>query len=536
MFSILSCLGVTHDARFVAASIAVCVVGAFCTVVMLSRALECAGSRQRFWTAAAGAVAGTSIWATHFMAMLAYDGGYPVAYDVANTTLSVVVAVLGAWGAFFLAVRSTTAFQVAASGAAFGSGIAAMHFVGMSALDSPAHFAYSAPFVFVAVGLCLMLAAASLLAVRRLVGWLRLTAGAVLIALSVCVLHFTSMAGLDLIPDPAIVSQRLLLMDRAALAIVVAAVSSAVVLAGCAAALMDRLLTDVRGLANASLEALFILSRGRILEVNEQAIALTGLVRSDLLGRDINEIVVRTANKLQEVVMLPGENGVLAPLTGRHVEVEVFSREIEYRGRPCSVIVLRDVTERRRAERAIEHMARHDPLTDLLNRREFDRHLGDLISREGESLALLCLDLDNFKLVNDIGGHAAGDDVLRKVAEILKAAANNSAAFRLGGDEFALIQSGRLQSGAERQLAEKVLRDIEALSASLGLSYFGASAGIAVCRSGKISAEALHSRADAALYAAKEAGRGQLRFFDLTSHQYDDLTDLAMRVQQPLHG
>lgn len=535
MFSILSCLGSTHDARFVAAAIVVCIVGALCTVVMLSRALECTGARQRLWTAAAGAVAGTSIWATHFMAMLAFDGGYPVAYDVANTTLSIVVAVLCAWGAFSLAVRSTKTFQTAASGAAFGSGIAAMHFVGMSALDSPAHFAYSTHVIFIAVALCLTLGAASLLAVRWLLGWARVTLGGALITLSVCTLHFTSMAGLNLIPDPAIVSQRLLLMDRAALAAVVAAVSGAIVLVGCAAALMDRLLTDVRGLANASLEALLILSRGRILEVNDQAIALTGLHRSDLLRRDINHVVVRTAKKLQDVGTLQGESGVLLPLSGRHVEVEIFSRQIEFRGRPCTALVLRDITERRRAERAIEHMARHDPLTDLLNRREFDRHLSELISREGESLALLCLDLDNFKLVNDIGGHAAGDEILRKVAEILKAAANNSPVFRLGGDEFALIQSGRLQPGAARQYAEKVLEDIEALSASLSVSYFGASIGIVVCKSGKISAEALHSRADAALYAAKEAGRGQLRFFDLTPHPFDESPRHANRAQ-PLHG
>ena len=519
MFSILSCLGATHDARFVAASVAICVVGALCTVVMLSHAEECGRDRRRFWIVAASAVAGTGVWATHFMAMLAYDGGYPVAYDGTITVLSILVSVLSACGSFFMAFRWTNAWAVAASGVAFGLGVALMHFVGMSALDSPGHLSYSASLIALAVAVSAALGGLSLLAMRRTVGWMRIVTGTALTSLTVCTLHFTSMAGLTLVPDPTIVSQRLLLIDRAALAAVVASVSGAIVLFGCLAAIMDRLLTDVRGLADASLEALFITHQDRVLEVNESAAALTGLDRGDILGRHIREIVVRSAEHLKEAGRALGVIGVLSPLTGRQTEVEIFVREIEYRGRPCCVVVLRDLTERRRAERVIDHMARHDPLTDLLNRREFDRHLKALTLGGDRSVSLLCLDLDNFKLVNDMGGHAAGDEILRNVAAILQAATVESdLVFRLGGDEFAIIQIGQIQPQSARDLAEKILNDIASMSASFGLNYFGASVGIALLPGGIMEAETLHSRADAALYSAKDAGRGQIRFFETHIH------------------
>lgn len=514
MFSILSCLNATHDGRFVAASIGVCMIGAFCTMIMLSRAQECVPPRRELWVAAASLIAGTAVWATHFMAMLAYEGGYPVAYDVAVTSLSVIVSVLAAWGSFSVVLRWTSALAAVFSGVEFGIGISLMHLVGMSALDTPGYLTYSPPMIILAVMLAAVFGALSMLAMRQFSGRIRIISGTLLISLTVCVLHFTSMAGLILIPDTAVVSNRLLLIDRATLAAVVASVSTVIVLLGCAAAIIDRLLTDVQGLADASLEALFILHQGRVLQVNERATALTGLGRSDMLGRHIDQIVARPAGHLQQAEVSLSEIGRLSPLTGRKTEVEIFLREIEYRGRLCCVTVLRDMTERRRAERVIDHMARHDPLTDLLNRREFDRHLGALVSTE-ESLALLCLDLDNFKLVNDIGGHAAGDDILRRVANILQTSSTEgSLVFRLGGDEFAIIQIGHAQPSSVRQLAKKVLKDIEALSASLGLSYFGASVGVALLPHTGTDAEAIHCRADAALYAAKDAGRGQVRFFD----------------------
>jgi diguanylate cyclase (GGDEF)-like protein len=521
MFSILSCLGANHDPWFVLASVSLCIIGAFCTIIMLARAQECVRKRRGLWTALAGLVAGTSVWATHFMAMLAYDGGFSIAYDVPLTAMSIVVSVFGAWLSFSAALRARKLLAVATGGCAFGLGVALMHFIGMSALHTPGRLEYSEGAIVLAGSFCMVFGALSLVAVRRLGGSTRIVAGTILVSLTVCTLHFTAMVGLTVVPDPAIFPHSLFLIDRAALAAVVAAVSCAIVLSGCAAAVVDRVLTDVQGLANASLEGLLIVHEDRIVEVNESALALTKLVRRDLVGRKIDEIFSLASGGLQPLrSALGGSIGVLTTFAGEQTEVELFAKDIEYRGRHCAVLVARDMTERRKSERLIERMARHDPLTDLLNRREFDTHLGELITRYGSQLALLCLDLDNFKSVNDAGGHAAGDALLRDVSKLfLLVTGDQGLVFRLGGDEFAVVQFGKPQPQTAQQLAERILAGIESVNRSLDLSDFGVSIGIAVA-SGKATADALHSQADAALYAAKNAGKCTVRLYGDTHKPY----------------
>ncbi len=128
---------------------------------------------------------------------------------------------------------------------------------------------------------------------------------------------------------------------------------------------------------------------------------------------------------------------------------------IVYRGHNCEVLAVRDLTERRQAEEMIEHLAHHDVLTDLPNRSLFDtriRQALQMAERKNSEVALFYLDLDRFKAVNDIFGHAEGDRILRKVASILRRVADESdTVARLGGDEFAIIQPAgqQLNGGAE---------------------------------------------------------------------------------------
>ena len=108
------------------------------------------------------------------------------------------------------------------------------------------------------------------------------------------------------------------------------------------------------------------------------------------------------------------------------------------------VAIYEDITERHRAEQSIAHMARHDALTDLPNRVLFRERMAEGLSRVeglGETLAVLCLDLDNFKGVNDTLGHPIGDKLLRTIAErISGAVGEDDTVARLGGDEFAILQ------------------------------------------------------------------------------------------------
>ncbi|HTI78846.1 MAG TPA: EAL domain-containing protein [Acetobacteraceae bacterium] len=177
-----------------------------------------------------------------------------------------------------------------------------------------------------------------------------------------------------------------------------------------------------------------------------------------------------------------------------------------------------DITERRRSEQQLAHMARHDPLTGLSNRAAFREYTDRETARRtpGNSVAVLCLDLDHFKHVNDTFGHATGDALLCAVAARIKGAIRGSdMAVRLGGDEFAIVQVGVDQPS---QAADLAARLIELLSHPFDLGahqiVVGISVGIAYSLAYGADTEALLTRADMALYRAKADGRGTYRFFE----------------------
>ena len=182
------------------------------------------------------------------------------------------------------------------------------------------------------------------------------------------------------------------------------------------------------------------------------------------------------------------------------------------------VAIVRDISARAAAEARIAFLARHDPLTGLANRLLFQERAEDALRRvgRGETMAVLCLDLDRFKSVNDTLGHAAGDALLRAVAERLGACAREvDAVARLGGDEFALLQVGISRPDDAAVLAVRVL---EVLSGPVEIAgqtvRLGASLGIAIGPRDGTAYETLMQKADVALYRAKAEGRGAWRFYD----------------------
>lgn len=176
-----------------------------------------------------------------------------------------------------------------------------------------------------------------------------------------------------------------------------------------------------------------------------------------------------------------------------------------------------DITERRRAEAQIAHMARHDGLTNLPNRISFRESLQEALSRdEGKGLAVLCLDLDRFKNVNDTLGHPIGDVLLQKVAIRLRQCVGETGVIaRLGGDEFAILQSGADRPTDTTGLAQSI---IEALSVPYEIEdhhiIIGTSVGVAIAPTDGNDPDQLIKNADLALYRGKADGRGMYRFFE----------------------
>jgi diguanylate cyclase (GGDEF)-like protein/PAS domain S-box-containing protein len=175
--------------------------------------------------------------------------------------------------------------------------------------------------------------------------------------------------------------------------------------------------------------------------------------------------------------------------------------------------LVNDITERKRAESVAQELASRDTLTGLLNRRGFDAALAKLHtpSRGDVHFALLQIDLDRFKSVNDTHGHEAGDQVLREVARIFERCVRRSdVVARMGGDEFAVLLPGIESAAKAEELAKNIIAGVsQPIDVGGGrVAQIGASIGIAFADEPQEAAAALLRRADSAMYAAKQAGRG----------------------------
>jgi len=202
---------------------------------------------------------------------------------------------------------------------------------------------------------------------------------------------------------------------------------------------------------------------------------------------------------------------------GSTLIVEVRMSALELHGKQTFSAFLHDISDRKQAEARREYESRHDMLTNLLNRRALLETLPiaqGRVARTGKSMALLFIDLDGFKAVNDEFGHDAGDSVLRAVAgRLLDVVRKTDSVFRLAGDEFTvLLESMSDTFDYARQVANKIIAEVSRpLTVEGALAGVGASIGIAVFSpAGKASPEDLLKEADRQMYAAKRAGKGQV--------------------------
>lgn len=282
-----------------------------------------------------------------------------------------------------------------------------------------------------------------------------------------------------------------------------------------------------RKVVELSPDAILVQQDGVFVFANPAAMALLGansmeqiIGRSlfDFLHEDFHALVRERIACLQSGKKLPSIEEKFVRMDGRVVAIEVNSSPFVHEGKPASLFIMRDITERKKTAEQMVYLAHYDSLTGLPNRMLFHQRLEHALTiaeRPGRSLEILFLDLDRFKNINDTLGHATGDIVLQEAAVRLRGILRESdTVARLGGDEFVVLVENVDEPHRGGIIADKILAAFAppfllgstplAISTSIGISSFP---------SDGTDADTLLKKADIAMYRAKETGRNNYRYY-----------------------
>ncbi|MDA9463861.1 bifunctional diguanylate cyclase/phosphodiesterase [Bradyrhizobium sp. CCBAU 53415] len=534
MHQVLYCLTDEHDWRLVALGGAVCLLASAAAISLFQRARAAHGPGRLAWIALDAAVSGCGIWATHFIAMLAYGPGGAGAYNIPVTILSLMLAISVTFVGLSVAVSSSRPVWIVLGGAIVGTGVAVMHYTGMAALEMPARVNWVGSTVAVSVLFGIVFAAFALFIAARRDDLSHALTAITLLTIAIVAHHFTAMGAVLLTPDPTLAISGLSI-PPASLSFLTASAAVAIIAIALVAALLDRRAKGELGrqqivldsaLENMSQGLCMFDADGKIILFNERYAAM--LRRTDILltGRLLVDVLREEQAKGQwqgdaheffaRLIADAREGRTTTDVVNR------FGRSIRVVNQPMQgggwVATFEDITEWLEAQAKISHMARHDALTSLPNRVLFHEELEQGLRRtkSGDQLAVLCLDLDHFKDINDSLGHPIGDALLKEVGRRLKATVGeNDTVARLGGDEFAVVQIGRSEETAARALAGRL---VEVISAPYEIDdhqiVIGVSIGISLSPQDGSNPDELLKNADLALYRAKADGRGTYRFFE----------------------
>jgi diguanylate cyclase len=401
---VISCIVTEHNLWLVLLAALMCVTGSWVTIGLLDRTRKTAGVQMKGWLFLTAVAAGSSIWCTHFIAMLAYQPDAPITFDPVLTMVSLVIAIAGTGVGFTIASHKSRRLAPEWGGCVVGLAISAMHYTGMMAYHVAGIVEWDPGYVAASLVISMAFSAAAIgQAIRRPYRRAQYV-GIGLLVLAIVGLHFTAMTAVSVTP-------------------------------------MSFISTG---------------TNPEILVAMAVAVAVVGLI-----------------------VAATGFASYLIDERGR---LESFER--------------------------LQHLALNDSLTGLANRVSFNDRLDHEIERAREDeetmTAVIVIDLDRFKEINDLRGHAAGDQALKIVARRLaKLTGDGEFVARLGGDEFAAIKRFKDQ----KDLLGLVSRLEKSLFEPLQLEDFeiatGASIGVAVYPRDGADRERLVSNADLAMYRAK---------------------------------
>jgi diguanylate cyclase (GGDEF)-like protein/PAS domain S-box-containing protein len=666
MLRVFNCIGTEHDWRLVVLAGIVCFLASLVAVNLFHRARALQGKARLGWLLTASIATGSGVWATHFIAMLAFDPGFPLAFGVVLTVISLLIAIAVTAAGLALAVYGKRRWSAAAGGAVVGAGIACMHYTGIAAVQMSGDIIWATDLVVASIVLGIAFGAAALESAARSQTSRGTLFAACLLTLAIVSHHFTAMGAAGVIPnnvnqiDPSALSPTSLSSVIAAVAVAILGLCmigawsdrrtrqkindqnlrldgalNNMIQGLCMFDAQNRLMVwneryramyniapdriwvgcTIRDLLDARIAAgTFPLDPGRYdadlraalkqgksftlnielpdgriiavvnqpmadggwvathediterkrgereleqtrsfldmivenvpspiivkdianlkyLLINRAAEKYLGVKRETMLGKTATDVMPEVSAQVIDAedrkliasgqIAFLDEHAVVTPGNGTRIVTATRLPVMGADGKPQYLItVIRDLTDRKRNEQRIAHMAHHDPLTDLSNRAAFNQCIDatlDLAAGSHESFAVLCVDLDRFKAVNDVFGHSVGDKLLHEVARRLEAACQGAFLARVGGDEFSIITPTGPQPATAEALAERLVGaldsdiDIDGHPLRVGLTI-----GVGIYPQDGNDVTTLVANADAALFRAKAEARGSIRFFEVS--------------------
>jgi len=563
----------SYSGPLVILSLIIAIMAAFASISHVDLMRSTASRAIRLGWHLNGAVClGIGVWTMHFTGMVAFQLPLPVQYHMTITLVSVLPAILAAYIALDVLQRTAPSGRAILLGGTFmGLGIGAMHYLGMTGMVLDANMAYQPALVLLSVIVAVVMSSLAL-AVPRPLGTFMVQRGlhqpllfklssAVFMGLAISSLHYVAMAATRFVPGEghSIPLPGPNLAPNLIAGLAIGASLFILITSTLTVTLRHRI-------EAARLEAK--VSRGKALELdnrfNKIASRLPGVVYQFRRGpdgslsfpyaseamRDIYgvtpESVQNDANVLMEIIHPDDLGGVFESIEESAKSLSVWRHEYRVNhpelglrwlqgnampeaGYDGSILwngFITDVTDRKQSEEKIHQLAFYDDLTGLPNRRLLEERMGvaqSISKRHGCYGAILFLDLDDFKRLNDTLGHSVGDELLKTLGHKLDNRLRQSdTVARLGGDEFVIIlnEIGQNENDAAQKaglFAEDIQAEITEPLHLSGHDYLcSASIGITLFLAKQDSREELLRRADTAMYQAKATGRNSIRFYNPT--------------------
>ncbi|MDQ0207167.1 bifunctional diguanylate cyclase/phosphodiesterase [Alkalicoccobacillus murimartini] len=489
---------------------------------------------------------GIGIWSMHFVGMLAFSFPIPVFYHIGTVILSIIFAIIAS--AIALSIvglhKENRSGRLFASGLLMAAAISGMHYVGMAAMSLEISYDWGIVMLSVAIAALASFAALWLLLKLRdtqspYAVWFKVGSGMIM-AVAITGMHYTGMAAASFNVSNSVELNSGLLQPQG-IAYGIGAATLLTLTITILTSLLNKRLSDkdfdierherwYRSLYDHNIDGIISVSHeGKILHVNPAVEKITGMNTAHFLQQPVTEIGLIEGCSDKEFQQFKRKNydtvyirpdGAKIDLNLMHVPV-IINRKVA-----GTHIMMRDITLEKQTKKQIQHLAYHDELTGLPNRRRFNHLIEKAVqdsNQTGDPFVVLALDIDRFKMINDSLGHMYGDLFLQKVSKRISNQIKNDDAIlaRLGGDEFVIVYKNYLDIKTVESFAEQILTLIQKpFHLKEHDFYISASIGIAIYPEHGEAAGELIKHADTAMYEVKKNFKNGYQFYTKSLNEH----------------